>query len=449
MGLLDGTTQYSYYTTPSDYGNYQFVSLENIINGFIIQYVGEDKVFSKVNRTDVQFHAMRAIQELSYDVLKSFKTQEIEVANTLKMPLPHDYVNYVKLVKVDSNGIERILYPTGKTSNPFAIAQQSDGSYSYDYTANKRTFTITIPSNGAAGINDGDFLYLPFMSEDDNSDTQTVKFAHFIFDTALGFAGNGPYPTDGDWPRFGIQVAPTDTASDIANKLENRFKDFGHYNVITNVEGVLTVEYTDGFSTVSTTPNLSYTEGAYTENDNPGGGGANNTNIAIAITIAGGVSTGGNLSEQATGSDTWDNYQDQTLTSSSASDDTDMELSLEGRRYGLDPQYAQENGTFFIDQLRGMIHFGSTLAGATITLKYISVGLGTDEEMVVHKFCEEAVYKWIAYGVASCRANTPDPTLIRFKMEKATETRKAKIRLSNIKIEEFTQILKGVNKIIK
>ena len=77
MGLLDGTTQNSYYTTPANYGNYQFTTLDNIINAFMIAYVGEGKLISKVNRTDVQFHAMRAIQELSYDVLRSFKSQEI------------------------------------------------------------------------------------------------------------------------------------------------------------------------------------------------------------------------------------------------------------------------------------------------------------------------------------------------------------------------------------
>ena len=28
--------------------------------------------------------------------------------------------------------IERVLYPTSKTSNPFAITQATDGSYSFD-----------------------------------------------------------------------------------------------------------------------------------------------------------------------------------------------------------------------------------------------------------------------------------------------------------------------------
>ena len=298
MGLLDGQDQYTYYPTAfgggggGDIGGYQFVTLDNIINAFMLVYVGEDKIISRVNRTDVQFHAMRAIQELSYDVFRSIKSQEIEVPSTLVMPLPQDYVNYVKLVRVDSNGIERILYPTGKTSNPFAIDQNASGEY--------------------------------------------------IFQT------ESPY----------------------------------------------------------------------------------------------------SITEQTT-SDTWAKYKDQTATDPYNDDSTDLEIDNRGRRYGLDPQHAQSNGTFYIDYQRGYIHFGSSLAGETVTLKYVSDGLGTDEEMVIHKFCEEAVYKWIMYGVLSTRSNTSEHIVQRYKKEKFAETRKAKIRLSNIKIEEFTQVLKGLSKPIK
>ena len=295
MGLLDNQTQQAYYTG-SDFGTYQFTTLENIINAFMISYVGENKLITKINRTDVQFHAMRAIQELSYDVFRSVKSQEIEVPNTLKMILPQDYVNYVKLVRVDSNGIERVLYPTGKTSNPFAIEQDSDGGYTFSDT-------------------DSDAV-LDTLNEQDPSNTLT-------------------------------------------------------------------------------------------------------------------------------------NYQDQTETSAYDDDEIDNDINSVGRRYGIDPQHAQSNGSFYIDYNRGFIHFGSALSGQTITLKYISDGLGTDEEMVVHKFAEEAVYKCIAYGILSCRTNIPEQIIFRFKREKFAETRKAKIRLSNIKMEEFTQVLKGMGKQIK
>tara|TARA_Y100001963_G_scaffold150851_1_gene232684 strand:+ start:1056 stop:2021 length:966 start_codon:yes stop_codon:yes gene_type:complete len=321
MGLLDNISTYKYYEeNPGNsdllHGHYRFTTLDNIINAFMTAYVGEDKIIPRVNRTDVQFHAMRAIQELSYDVLRSIKSQEIEIPNTLKMPLPIDYVNYVKLVRSDSNGTERIIYPTNKTSNPFAIEQEADGSYSWD--------------EGASSAEGGG-------------------------DSVLKEQG-----TDQNW--HNIEEA-------------NTYKPFS--------------------------------------------------------------------------SDTLRKFHNQTTPDVYADDKTDVEVDNRGRRYGLDPQHAQANGMFFIDYRTGFIYFGSSLAGETIILKYISDGLGTDEEMVVHKFCEEAVYKWIMYGILSTRSNTPEYIVQRYKKEKFAETRKAKIRLSNIKIEEFTQVLKGLSKPIK
>ena len=126
-----------YYGDSSLHGSYQFVSLNDIINQFIIAYVGEDKIISKVKRTDVAFHAQRALAELSFDTLKSFKGQEIEVPSTLQMILPHDYINYVKISWIDDSGIKHIMQPTGKTSNPTKPTQDADGNYTFDAVTNE------------------------------------------------------------------------------------------------------------------------------------------------------------------------------------------------------------------------------------------------------------------------------------------------------------------------
>ena len=96
MGLLDNISQAQYYGG-DDHGDYQFVSLNDIIQQFMVFYVGEDKIISKIKRTDVAFHAQRALQELSFDTFKSIKAQQIKCPPTLVMSLPHDYVNYTKI----------------------------------------------------------------------------------------------------------------------------------------------------------------------------------------------------------------------------------------------------------------------------------------------------------------------------------------------------------------
>ena len=120
MGLLDDTTQQAYYQG-NNFGNYQFTSLDDIINQFMVVYVGDQKLIIKASRVDVAFHAQRGLQEFSFDTLKSVKSQEILLPASLQMILPHDYVNYTKLSWVDSAGIKHPLYPTNSTSNPFQI----------------------------------------------------------------------------------------------------------------------------------------------------------------------------------------------------------------------------------------------------------------------------------------------------------------------------------------
>ena len=130
MGLLDGTTQKEYYQG-NNHGNYQFTSLDDIITQFQIMYVGEDKLIPKAKRADIAFHAQRALAELSFDTFKSLKSQEIDVPPSLTMILPHDYVNYTKVSRVDTAGVKHVLYPTKHTSNPFEIKQLDTGEYDF------------------------------------------------------------------------------------------------------------------------------------------------------------------------------------------------------------------------------------------------------------------------------------------------------------------------------
>jgi virulence-associated protein VagC len=436
MGLLSqNQSQYYNSSNSANYGDYQFTSLENIINAFMFAYVGEDKIIGKVNRTDVQFHAMRAIQELSYDVLRSFKSQEIEVPNTLSMILPQDYVNYVKLVRIGKDGIERILYPARKTSDPFAITQDADGNYDFS-TGAKRKITIDFTSGV---VPDDRGVKLGLVSGGIQTD------AYFIVqdNTADSSPLNTQIGTDltevnNSVAQVVLMTVSSLTTTSQAAAFAEAINNFagGNFYTATSEGPLLTVEYK--FDNISTPTS----EGIL----------ATNGSVAVAPTVINAGSAAGDSLIEQTPSDTFSSFKSQTPIDYHHYDinnATDVEISREGRRYGLDPQYSQINGSFFIDNLRGLIKFGSDLAGETITLHYVSDGLGTDAEMVVHKFCEEAVYKHIAYGILSTKSNIPPFIVQRFKRERFAETRKAKIRLSNIKIEEFTQVLKGMGKQIK
>lgn len=301
MALLTGT-DYQYYNG-DDIGGYQFTSLQTVIDQFILSYVGEDKIISKIRRPDVVFHAQRAMQEFSFDTFKSIKSQEIQVPNTLTMLLPRDYVNYVKIAWVDGAGVHHNIYPNRDSMNPKAIKQNTDGTYDWD----------------------------------DDKDTTGESSG-----TSLN------YKTESySWSKQKDNTTP-----------DNKNEDYA--------------------------------------------------------------------------------YDEETVHS-----------HAEGRRYGIDPERAQYNGNYYIDPNTGKIHFSSNLVNEYVVIQYISDGLGTEEEMKVHKFAEEAMYKQIAYAILSTRANTPEHIVQRFRREAFASKRTAKLRLSNIKLDELTQILRGKSKHIK
>ena len=435
MGLLDGTSQNQYYTG-NTFGDYQFTSLDNIINQFMIAYVGENKIISKIKKVDVAFHAQRALQELSFDTLKSIKAQEIIVPATLQMLLPQDYVNYTKISWVDSAGIKHLLYPASKTSNPTNPIQNDDGDFilqavgtlsssativlDKEYKNIAVGMTVSSPSIPLSSqitsvTNSGGITTIVISGVTTYTGDETIIF------TKNGILGTGLIPQEDS--AFILEtltiVALTNkiTASSIADAAQIKVGmlvssiDFAPGTTVIDVNGAVITTSADALTATST-------EVTFISTDSE--------------------------------SDTWSSYKSATPSENQDDYQDNTYWPMNGSRFGLDPQHAQANGSFYIDNISGKIHFSSNISGKTVILDYISDTLGTDNEMQVHKFAEEAMYKCIAYAVLSTSSSQLHQQLApRFKKEKFATTRQAKLRLSNIKLEELTQILRGKSKQIK
>ena len=453
MGLLDNTTPQEYYDG-NDFGNYQFVSLKDIINQFMLVYVGEDKIIPKAKRLDVAFHAQRALAELSFDTFKSHKAMEITVPATLQMILPQDYVNYTKISWVDSAGIKHLLYPMSKTSNPSSNPlQDSVGDF-------------TLQAVGALDLSSSEIIL-------------DAEYKSIL----VGMSVTGPYI-----PANTVVVA-TSNASSITTITIGEPTPFGATQVFafptfTNAGTTLTFTNTDGSLilpqksshiveslswnltdfkiTAATAASIADIEvGMLVYHDNfPIGTIVTNVDTVtivvdqlpdIAVPSAGEVLF---VSPDKIDTDTWANYKSGTLSENNNNYNNDNYIDdihwrRDGSRYGLDPQYAQANGSFYIDDISGKIHFSSNISGMTVVLDYISDSLGTDGEMQVHKFAEEAMYAWMTHAILAGKANVPEYLVARLKKERFAAIRTAKLRLSNLKIEELTQILRGQSKWIK
>ena len=287
-----------------NYDSYSYIKLEDIINNFLVAYVGTGKLIPACKRTDIIFHAKRGLQEFSYDTLNSIKSQELNIPPSLSVIIPQDYVNYVKMSWIDSLGVKRPIYPANNlTINPFSTPLQ------------------------------------------DNLGTPTQdNFAENLEGTSI---------TEARWAKA------NDNLINGRDLIDNSALAFDAYGRFDGVEGSL------------------------------------------------------------------------------------------GQQYGLDPQYANINGWFGINHREGKFSFSNDLVGKLIVLEYISDGLAYDLDTKVPKMAEEALYAHISHAVLASRINQPEYIVRRLKQERSAKLRNAKIRLSNIKLDEIVQTMRGKSKWIK
>jgi hypothetical protein len=289
-------------TVEDNYGGYQYITLNDAIDNFMVGYVGDGKLIQTAKKSDVLFFAKRTLQEFSYDTLKSIHSQELTIPASLNIILPQDYVNYVNVSWIDTYGVKRPIFPTNNLT--------------------------TIPYNTPVQDNKG---------------------------------------------------VPTQD-------------NFGE-----NIEGTsITKERFDSMNTDILNNDFDLDDWAYFSN-------------------AYGYNGNWNM----------------------------------GQFYGADPQYSNVNGYFTIDEREGKMSFSSDLADKLIVLEYVSDGLAYDKDTKVPKLAEEALYASILHYIVSTRANQPEYLVQRLRRDKSSKLRNAKIRLSNIKLTEIVQVMRGKSKWLK
>ena len=90
-------SQYEYYNNQDNWGSYQYVSLRDIVNNFMLMNVGNHSLINNEERYKALFYAKRAVQELNYDAFKEIKVLELDVCDSLRFVMPPDFVNWVRI----------------------------------------------------------------------------------------------------------------------------------------------------------------------------------------------------------------------------------------------------------------------------------------------------------------------------------------------------------------
>ena len=291
-------------TVEENYGGYEYITLNDAIDNFMVGYVGDGKILQKASKSDVLFFAKRSLQEFSYDTLKSIHSQELTIPASLNIVLPQDYINYVSVCYIDELGVKRPIYPANNlTTSPYEN-----------------------PLQDARGV--------PVQD----------NFGSNIEGTSI---------TEERWKEANDRI--------ISQQIFNNLDDYAY----------------------------------------------------------------------------WANYYGFQ---------TDI---FYGQQYGIVPQYAQRNGWFNPNYREGKMSFSSNLVNKLIVLEYISDGLAHDKDSKIPKLAEDALYASILYNIVSTRSGQQEFIVQRLRRDRSAKLRNSKIRLSNIKLDEIVQVMRGKSKWIK
>ena len=204
----------------NNYGGYEYLSLGDVCDNFMVGYVGDGKILQSVKKSDVLFFAKRSLQEFSYDTLKSIHSQELTIPANLNIVLPQDYVNYVSVCYIDHLGVKRPIYPANNlTTSPYQnLVQDTAGVPIQDnFGSNIEGTSITEERWKKANdvlINQGIF---------DNLDDYAYWANYYGFDNTLAYGqlyGIEPkYAQINGWFNPNYREGKMSFSSDLVNKL--------------------------------------------------------------------------------------------------------------------------------------------------------------------------------------------------------------------------------------
>jgi len=182
-------TEYQYYenngNAPEDanWGSYQYVSLYDIVNNFMLMYAGNHSLINNEERYRILFHAKRAIQELNYDAFKELKILELDVCDTLRYVLPINYVNWVR-ISLYKDGVLRPLTENIQTNWSNAYLQDNNCRILFDHDGNiLKPSTSTIDLQRIEGTKKS--IYLNQQSPYNNREGYCVD-GDWYFDYGIG-----------------------------------------------------------------------------------------------------------------------------------------------------------------------------------------------------------------------------------------------------------------------
>tara|TARA_R110001632_G_scaffold104011_1_gene212813 strand:+ start:773 stop:1690 length:918 start_codon:yes stop_codon:yes gene_type:complete len=184
-------SQYQYYEnagaapTNANWGSYQYVSLEDVVNNFQLIHTGNHSSVNNEERFKILFHAKRAIQELNYDAFKEIKALELTVYSNLTFVLPSDYVNWVR-ISLYKNGWLRPLNENIQVNSAISYLQSNTGALSFNGDGTIITDASSLDAERKNGQQNSIYLNQNNASDQVADNSATGGFAEYSIGARYG-----------------------------------------------------------------------------------------------------------------------------------------------------------------------------------------------------------------------------------------------------------------------
>lgn len=233
-------TDLEYYDDSSKHGEYQYTLLSDLITDFMMSRDPDDYT-SNVPRYKVLYQAKRAMRELYFDVANNIKAIELDLSPTLNVVLPPDFVSYVRISWLDSNGhlhpmaVDNVISTADEylQDNEYEILFDNEG-YVLEGDKSKSLSELDRSELGTYNI-----TQLDYKPNKDNS--RVFPNGKFKIDTSEGlikFNSTAEYKSivleyisDGLYERPNVD---SDTTLKIHKFAETAVLDYIYYNLIKN-----------------------------------------------------------------------------------------------------------------------------------------------------------------------------------------------------------------------
>lgn len=126
-----------YYENEENHGDFQYETLENMVNNYTQNFTGDNSVLGIIPRRQVLFWMKKGIQQFTFDALKEVKAVELELGEDLSIIMPPDYVQYVRISWLDkTTGQFRPMSENRRMAIATAYLQDHEAKILFDNQGN-------------------------------------------------------------------------------------------------------------------------------------------------------------------------------------------------------------------------------------------------------------------------------------------------------------------------